>query len=667
MISELKNHIDMTRRVTFTLLMISALLSESACADKQQTETESEPETVFNASAADAGTRTVLGDRTDGGYHVLWAEGDCIAVNGIVSKPLDAENSGRNFAEFTVAEKVASPYTAIYPASAVAGDSSVWIPSSQSPAETGFDASAAVMIAYGESQELSFRQTCAYLRIRVNYPDGCRRKAARAVFSGNGSETVAGNFGFSIDNGTPSLGAASGEGEKSIFITSGTPGSYLTDFCISMPALTFQEGFSIEFYDADGAFLKAATSAKVTLKTGVILNAPELTFSMIGGTAPGLEEIDGEHPNIVWGQPVLVSGWCSAYGRAHRLNDGRLMICYSDTWNAKARFSSDNGATWSAQKVVVKTYKSDGLTYKMDNPEFAQLSANNPYHPGRIIYAVNERVKDADNNNAYPFHISVCTSDDNGATWSSLGKIYSSNNVSGCYEPFVLELPDGTVQVYFADETPYASYQNISVIESKDGGDTWGTKRIVCYTYAKRDGMPTATIYDGNIYVAIEAVWDNYRFCPQIVYNPVSGSWSSMVRENSDYRFNPFLTPMESTEIYFGAPYLIQTDNYFVLSYQTTKGAPQSTHEERYKHTAMEVQLCPKSEVSQAKFTTMRSATRPFAFDQKVACAKWNSLCPLGGDEILAVYGSGGKDHEGDTGYLYVVRGRITTSTIDLK
>lgn len=63
----------------------------------------------------------------------------------------------------------------------------------------------------------------------------------------------------------------------------------------------------------------------------------------------------------------------------------------------------------------------------------------------------------------------------------------------------------------------------------------------------------------------------------------------------------------------------------------------------------------------------MRGVSRPFAIDQTEACAKWNSLCPLGGDDILAVYGSGGRDHEGDTGYLYVVRGRITNKVFDFK
>lgn len=667
----------MKLKTTSLIMTASAMLLAAACSGEKNTEPE-KPDgpgtekntTVFSATVDAAGTKTYLGDKNGDGWPVLWSEGDRISVNGVISKPLAAEEAGSSSASYTVEEKLDAPYTGIYPASARVSDNVVAIPSQQSPAQGGFDPAAAVMVAGGESTGLEFRQLCAYLRITIQYPDGNNDFATRAVFRGNASETVAGNFGFTVSGGNASISGVSGEGDKALTITSKDGG--LTTFCIAMPPQTFGNGFTLEFYNAKGsAFLKASTSSAVEVKQGVILGAPDLKFTSLKNTTSDLEEVGGTGPGISWGTPVLVSGWCSAYGRARRLDDGRLMISYSNTWTARVRFSSDDGATWSAAKDVVKSYKSDDLTYRMDNPEFAQLSATNPHHPGRIIFAVNERVTGADGKAAYPYHISVCTSDDRGATWSSLVKLYSSNSVSGCYEPFVLELPDGTVQIYFADETPYAydsiTYQNISVIESKDGGETWGSKRIVSYAYGCRDGMPTATIFDGNIYVAVEANGNGALFYPQIVYTPVSENWKATVGINSAYRFDPFKVSLASKVIYSGAPYLIQTDNWFVLSYQTTGGAPQSTHAERYKHTAMEVQLCPKNEMSGAKFTTMRGVSRPFSIDQKTACAKWNSLCPLGGDEILAVYGSGGSGHEGDTGFLYVVKGRITTSALDMK
>lgn len=652
-------------------MISAAMLALAACTESAP---ELETETVFTAVSDGTATRTALGEKTGGKYPVIWSEGDCIIVNGVVSKPLTAEAAGSNTATFTMGKTLPPPYTAIYPADALNSDL-ITIKSEQMPAAGNFDPATAIMAAQSESTGLRFRQLCAYLRIKVNYPSSGDRKATKAVFKGNASESVAGQFSFNVNAGNPVLGNVSGDGMKTITLTPAGNETSLNDFCIAIPPQIFREGFSIMFSDDRGTFLKATTSTQVELKAGVITNAPELTFTALENTTSDIEEVDGNILGITWDKPVLVSGWCSAYGRAHRLNDGRLMICYSNTWHGYARFSNDDGATWTGAKIVVPAYKKDSLSHRMDNPEFAQLSAGNPHHPGRIIYAVNERVKDTKVANkdktVYPFHISISTSDDNGATWSSLKKLYSSNNVSGCYEPFVLELPDGTVQIYFADETPYASdkitYQNISVIESKDGGDTWGEKRVVCYTFRMRDGMPTATVYNGNIYVAIEAIEGNNQFFPQIVYNPVADNWSRQVGAPSIYRFDPFQKSLKSTEIYSGAPYLIQTDNYFVMSYQTTNGAPQSTHAERYKHTAMEVQICPKSEFVKNKFSTMRGVSRPFAIDQTKACAKWNSLCPLGGDDILAVYGSGGRDHEGDTGYLYVVRGRITNKVFDFK
>lgn len=652
--------------------MISvAMLSMTACTESAP---ELETETVFTAVSDGTSTKTVLGEKTDGKYPVIWSEGDRIAVNGVVSAPLTAEEAGSGTATFTMGKTLTPPYTAIYPADALNSDL-ITIKSEQIPAAGNFDPATAIMAAQSETTGLRFRQLCAYLRIKVNYPSSCDRQSTKAVFKGNASESVAGQFSFNVNAGNPVIGNVSGDGVKTITLTPAGNETSLNDFCIAIPPQIFKEGFSIMFSDDRGTFLKATTCTQVELKAGVITNAPELTFTALENTTSDIEEADGNILGIIWDNPVMVSDWCSAYGRAHRLNDGRLMICYSNTWHGYTRFSNDDGATWTNAKIAIPAYRKDSLVYRMDNPEFAQLSADNPHHPGRIIYAVNERVRDAKvatkDKIVYPFHISISTSDDNGTSWSGLKKLYSSDNVSGCYEPFVLELPDGTVQIYFADETPYATdkitYQNISVIESKDGGDTWGEKRVVCYTFTKRDGMPTATVYNGNIYVAIEANGNGYQFFPQIVYNPVADNWSRQVDAPGIYRFDPFQESLKSVEIYSGAPYLIQTDNYFVMSYQTTSGAPQSTHAERYKHTAMEVQVCPKSEFVKNKFSTMRGVSRPFAIDQTKACAKWNSLCPLGGDEILAVYGSGGKDHEEDTGYLYVVRGRITNRVFDFR
>ena len=609
--------------------------------------------------------KTVIAD----GGAVLWSSGDRISVNGETSDALTQGNTAS--ATFHINAPVQSPYTAVYPASAVSSGNSVIIPALQNVTEGRFDPAAALMAVRSDTQELRFHHLCGYLRINIEYPENCLRRATEISFKSKGEEAVAGQFPMEFDSeGIPFTTDSREGGSNQIRISSE---SGVTSFLIALPECSLSKGFTLELGDKDGIFLKAGTDSSVEIRKSVIIDAPKLKFSAADGSLPELiEEDGGSEPVIVWDKPVLVSGWCSTYGRVHRLNDGRLMCCYGNTWNSYARFSSDNGRSWSAAKTVVPwTGEKTGTCVRMDNPEFVQLSSTNPYKSGRIIYAVNERVNTAvtteEGNTSYkpeyPFHISITVSDDNGESWSPLKRLYSSSSRNGCYEPFVLELPDGRVQIYFADESPYSGYQNISVMESGDGGDTWSDKRIACYSYNLRDGMPTATILGDNIYLAIEYIGSSSeRFHPQVICESLQDNWSGIVYKTSPKRFFPFRTSLASTTVYTGAPYLIQTENYFVLSYQSTKG---SVGDSDSAHAVMEVQLCPKSEMSDGKFTSMRSATRPLRIDQSTGCGKWNSLCSLGDDSVLAITSTGGTGHESSAGFLYVIKGKIVTKSLN--
>mgnify|MGYP004662999515 CR=1 FL=1 len=666
----------MTRRITAVLTAMAATALVLSCTGEQQpeqkpgTEPTTEVKTVFTASAFENETKTALGDKADGKYPVLWAEGDCISVNGVVSEALTAEEAGGKKANFTVKGAVEAPYTAIYPSSARVSENSVKFVSAQTPAEAGFDPAAAIMVASGESTTLEFRQLCAYLRIVVNYPTNCTRRASKAVFKGNASEDVAGDFGFSAgEDGGVTLGEVSGAGAKTLTLTPADAEGGLVNFCMALPPQTFKSGFSLEFSDAKGCFLKAETTAEVALKQGVILNAPELTFTALDNTTSDLDEVEAGQLTIVWDKPVAIDPDGGTYGRVHRLNDGRLMATYTSGNAGQVRFSSNNGNTWTAKTTILPAYTEDELTYRMDNIEFAQLSSSNPYKPGRIIYAVNERGKSSGTGTLKTaYHISVCTSDDNGAHISKLKRIHTSATSVGCYEPFVLELPDGTVQIYFADEMAAGNppYQKIRVAESKDGGETWGTSRDVCYTAARRDGMPTAMLYGDNIYLAIEHyATDGEQLHPQVVYNQISDNWANTVYASSPYRFDPFETSLASDTIYSGAPYIAQTDNYFLISYQTADVGKWG-QEPAKAHRLMDVQICPKSEMTGAKFEgKMRVKTRIPVGDGVKTGINWPSLCPLGGDEFLAIYELHDITDAGGSvsPHVWAVRGRITTST----
>ena len=375
---------------------------------------------------------------------------------------------------------------------------------------------------------------------------------------------------------------------------------------------------------------------------------------------------------VVWDNPEEITR--GGYPRVHRLNDGRLMMCYSLSADTYVRLSDDNGYTWTEDaKVVMRHFSVNNelgqAKVHAANPEFAQLSADNPHRPGRIIFACNYRPMNPDakavgddrfRSSVFPYTIAIKTSDDEGKTWSAMKHVYKSdtwkkNVLSGCWEPFVLELPDGTVQIYFADETPYkrkgSNWQNISVIESKDGGDTWSAPRIVSQNGSGRDGMPVVMLLDGMIYMAVETSEPGTRLHPVVVSSTLEENWQNPVLKDSPDRFHPFKRSLKSEVVYSGAPYIITTDNYIVYSYQIAD-ISDDKKENDSRHAAMEVQVCPKNEVRNGHFYTMRAASRPIELDQWTETAVWNSLCDLGNDEILAVSQYNGK--------VYLVRGKIT-------
>lgn len=348
---------------------------------------------------------------------------------------------------------------------------------------------------------------------------------------------------------------------------------------------------------------------------------------------------------IEWDQAETAVAW-GGYPRVHRLNDGRLMLVFFSGGGSSYCLSEDNGTTWSEPVAEWKSFDASGETgttgVMVDNPEFAQLPAAHHSHPGRIIFATNLRPRRG-MSSIYPYSIAVSLSDDNGAVWSDITPVFQSskwngNAVAGCWEPFVNVLPDGTVQIYFSDETPYFSdghkFQNISVVESHDGGDTWGEVRQIAYTKGFRDGMPVVTMLHGRLYLAIEHNAPHQKLHPQIIICNESDNWPECAGGRSPARFNPLASAPDWSDVYAGAPYLIRTDNYLVLSYQSSEGAQTADH----THAVMEVVACPISEIGpDGKFNSMHAASRPFEIDQTTGSALWNSLCDLGGDWILAV------------------------------
>ena len=328
------------------------------------------------------------------------------------------------------------------------------------------------------------------------------------------------------------------------------------------------------------------------------------------------------------------------YARVHRLLDGRYMAAYARGDAIVARFATiDNIANWSEPTVVARGFTVSNAHGKIKvhlaNVEFAQLKT------GRIIYACNLRPQGW-RHDIHPCGIAISLSDDAGKTWSPLKVIYcpsinspADGHPRGCYEPFVLPLDDGKVQIYFADETPYdkakCAWQNISFVESSDLGKTWGDVKMASYTPKCRDGMPVVAELGKWRYLAIEANPNSTFLHPQIVRTLISDNWNGGILNPSPNRSEPIISHPDWKDVIGGAPYIAMTKNFVLLSWQEGAKGKNDLHDLTVRVAAM-----PKSEISlDGAITSMRGNSTPPQITGKPTL--WNALCPLDDDHFLLV------------------------------
>lgn len=181
------------------------------------------------------------------GVHVLWNNGDCIAVyngNQVAEFSTDAADKSATadftttYAEFAAAEN----YLAVYPNSdGLAfedGKVTVTVPASQTATSGSFDPKANVAVASGAANALQFKNVCSYLKFTVpaNMTD-----LTKVVLSAKGGEALAGSVkavcddaSFEVVSGVSSVVLeGSFEAGKSYYIAV-LPGTLSQGFTLTM-------------------------------------------------------------------------------------------------------------------------------------------------------------------------------------------------------------------------------------------------------------------------------------------------------------------------------------------------------------------------------------------------------------------------------------------------
>lgn len=349
---------------------------------------------------------------------------------------------------------------------------------------------------------------------------------------------------------------------------------------------------------------------------------------------------------IEWDNTSLV---CIAeeggYPRLIKLVDESLLAVYENRrGDVVIKKSFDNGSTWSDLVVSFEAFNftntktGEETRVNIANPEIIQLP------DGDLLLAVNLRPRIE---GIYPFSIALKRSIDNGATWSDADILFQAAELfrDGCWEPSFLLLPDGTIQIYFANEYPYqeSDEQEISVLTSADNGFVWDSQpKKVSFRQNHRDGMPVG-VHDGeSVYVVIE---DNVsgQFKPWIIRSSIKNSWEYPILEESPGRYSALKKSLPDT-VYAGAPYIIRTDSgIYLISYQTTENRSSN-----WELSTMEVVISDKP-------YDFRNSTQPFDVPLNKE-AKWNSLSDLGNNTIAAL---GSTNFNSEKTGVWMIKGKI--------
>ena len=308
---------------------------------------------------------------------------------------------------------------------------------------------------------------------------------------------------------------------------------------------------------------------------------------------------------------VNPNGYAS-YARMIELSNGDFMCVYEEDGNIEMIRSTNKAKTWS-NPMRIATNKDNVF---MAVPDIVQLTT------GEIIISYNPRPGKPFTEDRH-FGIATIISKDNGVTWRNDKVIYEAGITfeTGCWEPYILELPNGELQLYFANEADYNTHeQNISMFRSTDKGVSWGEREIVSFSPSSRDGMPVSLYLEESDEI-IMAIEDNfaYNFKPAIIRT--NNDWKNApVGRNTPDRVYA-LDHDQRTPTYQGAPYLrkLPSGN-IVLGYQGTDG--------EINHDMSNAQLCV--EVGDETGRNFSSNTKPFNVPSGKS-GLWNSLSVMDG------------------------------------
>lgn len=259
----------------FFYISFSLLLTLAAC---HQEENPGE-RTVITVSAQQ--TKTALGAISGSKRPVYWADGDCLAMNGVTSEPLSGVPAQAATAQFVFTSAIggSAPYDILYPASLYKDATTVTLPATQTWAANAvfsIPLAAQVNALTGETADLAHLGAILQLRLRKDTAVA-DANITKVTFKGNAGEQVSGDF--AIDYASATLTPAGEGAEVSLSLNQALSATEDLDLFLTIPAQNYASGFTVVFEDASHRTMTCALNVSITPAKGQLLRSAVTYFT----------------------------------------------------------------------------------------------------------------------------------------------------------------------------------------------------------------------------------------------------------------------------------------------------------------------------------------------------------------------------------------------------
>ena len=274
------------------LLAVAGVLAACAKEETGTSESGNNGKVVAQFGAGISNVKTTLSPAENAKRKIFWAEGDCIAINGLASEPLTEETAGGVTAVFDFTSYYTTPGNVLYPSVMYKDENTITLPSSQAYVADGFASGAYPMAAHFESgSDATLSALCAMIKLPLKQASGTSPDTDRIstiTFSGNAGEQVRGDFVIDYENATLTPASDAEEDKSFTMNVNKTPGTDPLPIVLIVPAGTYASGFSLKIMDVAGHYMVMSKETSFSVEAGHLYVMPEVEF-IPTGTELGVE------------------------------------------------------------------------------------------------------------------------------------------------------------------------------------------------------------------------------------------------------------------------------------------------------------------------------------------------------------------------------------------